>query len=195
METVMKDDHQPDHLEVGLVTPDGTQYSYIPGSKFLWTILPLPHCMYRKCKAFFKGSIILVQVDSILLILFNIVGEQGMAQWWERSPPTNVARVQIPASTHMLVEFVVGSNKLNPLSPLLREVFLRALRFSPLLKNQHFQIPIQPGIRWTKKHFVDVLPPNHYYYYHHNYYYRDKICGHAVYSPTPCWECQEVHWG
>ena len=27
------------------------------------------------------------------------VGEQGMARWWERSPPTNVARVQIPAST------------------------------------------------------------------------------------------------
>ena len=25
--------------------------------------------------------------------------EQGMAQWWERSPPTNVARVQIPVST------------------------------------------------------------------------------------------------
>ena len=36
-------------------------------------------------------------------------GEQGMAQWWERSPPTSVARVQIPASTHMWVEFVVGS--------------------------------------------------------------------------------------
>ena len=28
-------------------------------------------------------------------------------------------------------------------SPLLREVFLRVLRFSPLLKNQHFQIPIR----------------------------------------------------
>ena len=27
------------------------------------------------------------------------LGEQGMAQWWERSPPTNVARVQIPASS------------------------------------------------------------------------------------------------
>ena len=32
-------------------------------------------------------------------------------------------------------------------SPLLWEVFLRVLRFSPLLKNQHFQIPIRPGIR------------------------------------------------
>ena len=32
-------------------------------------------------------------------------------------------------------------------SPLAREVFLRVLRFSPLLKNQHFQIPIRPGIR------------------------------------------------
>ena len=30
-------------------------------------------------------------------------------------------------------------------SPLLREVFLRVLRFSPLLKNQHFQIPIRPA--------------------------------------------------
>ena len=32
-------------------------------------------------------------------------------------------------------------------SRLLREVFLRVLRFSPLFKNQHFQIPIRPGIR------------------------------------------------
>ena len=32
-------------------------------------------------------------------------------------------------------------------SSLLREVFLRVLRFSPLLKNQHFQIPIRSGIR------------------------------------------------
>ena len=31
------------------------------------------------------------------------------------------------------------------LSPLLWEVFLRLLRFSPLLKNQHFQIPIRSG--------------------------------------------------
>ena len=30
-------------------------------------------------------------------------------------------------------------------SPLLREVFLHVLRFSPLLKNQHFQFPIRSG--------------------------------------------------
>ena len=30
-------------------------------------------------------------------------------------------------------------------SSLLREVFLRVLRFSPLIKNQHFQIPIRSG--------------------------------------------------
>ena len=54
---------------------------------------------------------------------------------------TNVARVQIPASTPYAgwVCFWFSS--------LLREVFLRVLRFSPLLKNQHFQIPIWPGIR------------------------------------------------
>ena len=36
------------------------------------------------------------------------------------------------------------------------------LQFSALLKNQHFQIPIRPGVRKTKNHFRDVLPPNHY---------------------------------
>ena len=30
-------------------------------------------------------------------------------------------------------------------SPLPREVFLRVLWFSPLFKNQHFQIPMRPG--------------------------------------------------
>ena len=40
---------------------------------------------------------------------------------------------------HMWFEFVVGS------LPLLREVFLRVLWFPPLLKNQHFQIPIRSG--------------------------------------------------
>ena len=79
-----------------------------------------------------------------------------MAQWWERSPPTNVARVQIPALTPYVGWVCCW------FSPLLREVFLWVLRFSSLLKNQHFQIPIRPGIRQTKNHFVDVLPPNHY---------------------------------
>ena len=59
-----------------------------------------------------------------------------MAQWWERSPPTNVARVQIPASMAH-VGWVCCS-----FSPLLREVFLWVLRFS-LFKNQHFQIIFQ----------------------------------------------------
>ena len=63
-----------------------------------------------------------------------------MAQWREHSPPTNVARVQIPASTSY-----VGRDCCW-FSPLLREVFHRVLRFSPLLKNQHFQIPIRSGM-------------------------------------------------
>ena len=39
------------------------------------------------------------------------------------------------------------------LSSLLREVFLRVLRFSPLLKNQHFHIPIRCGVStYCKEH-------------------------------------------
>ena len=41
METRMKDDHQDDHLEVALETPDGTFYKVIP-SEFLWTTKPQP---------------------------------------------------------------------------------------------------------------------------------------------------------
>ena len=44
---------------------------------------------------------------------------------------------------HICVEFVVG------FSPLLWEVFLQVLRFSPFFKNQHFQISIR---------LVKVLP-------------------------------------
>ena len=41
METIMKDDHQDDHLEVGMQTADGTNYTVIP-SAFLRTSLPVP---------------------------------------------------------------------------------------------------------------------------------------------------------
>ena len=59
-----------------------------------------------------------------------------MAQWWERAPPTNVVQVQIPELGWICCWF----------SPLLQEVFLQVLRFSPLLKNEHFQILIGQGM-------------------------------------------------
>ena len=62
-----------------------------------------------------------------------------VVHWWEHSPPTNVARVRILASMPYVGWVCCW------ISPLLREVFLRVLRFSPLLKNQHFQIPIRSG--------------------------------------------------
>ena len=39
------------------------------------------------------------------------IGEQRLVQWWEHSPPTSVAKVQILSISDiiMLVEFVVGS--------------------------------------------------------------------------------------
>ena len=48
------------------------------------------------------------------------------ALWWKHSPPTNVARV----------EFIVGSR------PCSESFFFPVIQFSPLLRNQHFQIPI-----------------------------------------------------
>ena len=59
-----------------------------------------------------------------------------MAPWWERSLPTNVARVRLPFPVSYVGRVCCW----------FREVFLRVLRFSPLLKNQHFQIPIRSGV-------------------------------------------------
>ena len=71
-----------------------------------------------------------------------------MAQWWDRSPPTNVSRVRFPDPASY-VDWVCCW-----FSSLLREVFLWVLRFPPLLKNQQFQIPIRFGI---VKHFIISL--------------------------------------
>ena len=79
-----------------------------------------------------------------------------MTQWWERSPPTILARIQIPAS----IPYVGWVCCL--FSPLLRKVFLRVLRFSPLLKKTNirkFQFDQELGRQRTT---VDVLPPNNY---------------------------------
>ena len=68
-------------------------------------------------------------------VMFNWAAR--VAQWWEHSPLTSVARVQI-LSSKPYVGWVCCW-----FSPLLREVFLLVLLFSPVLKSQHFKIPIQ----------------------------------------------------
>ena len=67
-----------------------------------------------------------------------------VAQWWEHSPLSNVARVQIPASTPY-VGWAPGllSGAHHPLLLVLSLAprgFSPVLQFSPLLKIQHFQI-------------------------------------------------------
>ena len=78
-----------------------------------------------------------------------------MAQRWNHRLPPMWPGFKSRRRSHLWVEFVAGSLPCH-------EGFLRVLRFSPLLKNKHFQIPIWPGIRQTKNHYVDVLPSNRY---------------------------------
>jgi len=51
----MKDDHQKDHLEAGVQTPDGRSYEVIP-SKFLWTSLPTPPGGYNLVLHYFTNK-------------------------------------------------------------------------------------------------------------------------------------------
>ena len=63
------------------------------------------------------------------LHVFSTPPSRSFKRRISRSPPTNVARVRILASTPYVGWVCCW------FSPLLREVFLRVLRFSPLLKN------------------------------------------------------------
>ena len=68
------------------------------------------------------------------------VGEQGWRSGEStRLPPTMWSGFKSRRRLQMWVEFVVGS------LPCSARFFFRILRFSPLLKNQHFQIPVQSG--------------------------------------------------
>ena len=86
----------------------------------------------------------------LIVIIAVVVWEAGMAQWWEHSPPTDVAWDRFLGSTQYVGWVCCW------FSSLLQEVFLRVLQFFPLLKNQHFQILIQSRFQWTNSHSVEV---------------------------------------
>jgi len=86
-------------------------------------------------------SVIIIIITIIIII---IMGEQG----W-RSGESNRLSPMWPGFGFFLLLLVLV------LAP--EEVFLRVLRFSPLLKNQHFKIPkFSIRTQWTKSHLVDV---------------------------------------
>ena len=65
----------------------------------------------------------------ISIWIVGLTGGARVAEWWKHSPPTNVAWVQIPASTPYVGRVCCW------FSPLLPEVFLRVLRFSLSIKT------------------------------------------------------------
>ena len=78
-----------------------------------------------------------MSVKLILLLQFSFfMGSKGCVVLRAARLPPMWPGFKSQRRRHMWVEFVV-----------LREVFLQVLRFSLLLKNQHFHIPILPGIR------------------------------------------------
>ena len=52
-----------------------------------------------KLLGYLKRNTRFILKTEVRRMLYLALGEQGMAQWWERSPPTSVARIQIPVST------------------------------------------------------------------------------------------------
>ena len=105
---------------------------FFPFSKTLcyWTVkhwVRLPRSSVRPFR-----KINFITHDLLPSGLCSSVGRGAIVlQWWEHLPPSNVARVLILASTSYVGWVCCW------FSPLLWEVFLRVLWFSPLLKNQH----------------------------------------------------------
>ena len=114
-------------------------------------------------RAFFQGQICFYVKCMILIIKKNRKFEWSKGWRSDESArlPSMWPGFNSRRRRHMWVEFVVGSL-------LCSERFFSGYSGFPLSpktsisKNQHFQIPIRLGIRSTKNHFVDVLPPNYY---------------------------------
>ena len=106
--------------------------SLLSSKKFLATLLEIftTHVVSSHYESYLSVAL----ANFLILSLGARVG-----QWWKHSPPTIVARLQFSASKpYLYVGWVCCW-----FSSLLREVFLWLLWLSPLLKNQHFQIPIR----------------------------------------------------
>ena len=77
----------------------------------------------------------------------SILGGRGWGALFSKEIPAEYSNEKIPNEARVLI--LTSTPYVGCVScwfsPLLREVFLRVLRFSPLLKNQHFQIPIRSG--------------------------------------------------
>ena len=98
----------------------------------------------------------------------------SVAQRWEHSPPTNWWN---PG-----VNDICG---LSFVSLVLTGGFLRVLRFLPLLKNQHFQIAIRPGMldgRTTTS--MCCLSVGNYCYYYCYYYWGEGVPQVAKHEDT-----------
>ena len=86
-----------------------------------------------------------------------------VAQWWEHSPPVNVARVRI-----------LTSRAISPyvgwvccwFYPSLQEVFLLGFRFSPLPKNQLFIVILHKKTRELRKYPYEWFDLFNYILYH-----------------------------
>ena len=109
---------------------------------------------YQRCKFPFRKRSLPVLRAGVVAIW-----GAGVAQWWEHSPPTNVARVRFPVSASYVGCICCW------FSSLLREVFLRVLRFSPLRKNQHFPNSNSIRIQWTTRAtmWMSTVEPDYYY--------------------------------
>ena len=83
--------------------------------------------------------LLMVIKSHIIIIYISGFGEQGWCSGESTRLPPMWPGFDSWCRRHMCVEFVVGS------LPCSERFFLRVLRFSPLLKNQHFQIPIRSG--------------------------------------------------
>ena len=75
----MKDDHQADHLEVAMQTPEGTFYKVIP-SAFLWTVYQRPYgrlttvlSVFPSCKKL-QGVRLASEGDTLCSLNLSAVG-------------------------------------------------------------------------------------------------------------------------
>ena len=102
-------------------------------------------------------SIVNESVLSLASLKRFMVGEQGMVQWGERSPPTNMAWVQVPASTPLCgLRLLLVPRGFSPVTPVFPSPQKPTLPNSNSTRNQVDKEPLC-GCATSKSFFLDLF--------------------------------------
>lgn len=150
MEAIFKNDHQNDHLEAAVQTPDGTFYKVIP-SQFLWTTLPTSPGRFTFLFFLSKTSQVLYLRQIQLLLgpspsVFVQLCSTSLFNWcWLQLANLMGGRPTKSSSSAELLDFSIFQKKSN------RNYVLKSVNIEGKHCREQIDNSVQPTGKWIER--------------------------------------------